>query len=114
MLAKSSASISCAGHRRRVVAGGPYLKSAPEPFDTAIAILSLVQQSKRPDVKQQIEAGRAYLTSCQLTDGSWPETTRPSGAESYAQRISTTAWATLAMLAARGKVANMLPGEAHP
>ncbi|HEV3447623.1 MAG TPA: hypothetical protein VG099_23505, partial [Gemmataceae bacterium] len=93
---------------------GPYLKSAAEPFDTAVAILSLVQQTKRPGVKHQVEAGRAYLISCQLADGSLPETTRPSGAESYAQRISTTAWATLALLAARGKVANMRPGEAHP
>jgi hypothetical protein len=85
---------------------GPYLKSAPEPFDTAVAILSLVRQTKGPDVKQQIEAGRAYLISCQLADGRWPETTRPSGAESYAQRISTTAWALLALLETRGKVAN--------
>jgi hypothetical protein len=85
---------------------GPYLKSAPEPFDTAVAVLSLIQQTERPGVKHQVEAGRAYLISCQLADGSWPETTRPSGAESYAQRISTTAWATLALLETRGKEAN--------
>ncbi|MEX0713581.1 MAG: hypothetical protein WD278_14585 [Pirellulales bacterium] len=35
----------------------------------------------------------------QLEDGSWPETTRPAGGQSYAQRISTTAWATIALLA---------------
>jgi hypothetical protein len=33
----------------------------------------------------------------QLADGSWPETTRPAGQSSYAQRISTTAWALLAL-----------------
>ena len=34
----------------------------------------------------------------QEADGSWPETTRPPGADSYAQRISTTGWALLALL----------------
>jgi hypothetical protein len=37
----------------------------------------------------------------QLADGSWPETTRPAGQASYAQRISTTAWALLALIEAR-------------
>jgi hypothetical protein len=46
-----------------------------------------------------ISRGRGYLIEKQLSDGSWPETTRPSGQESYAQRISTTGWATLALLA---------------
>jgi hypothetical protein len=40
-----------------------------------------------------------YLIDQQQADGSWAETTRPSGGESYAQRISTTAWALLALLA---------------
>ena len=48
-----------------------------------------------------IARGRAFLIARQQADGSWPETTRPSGAESYAQRISTTGWATLALLATR-------------
>jgi hypothetical protein len=48
-----------------------------------------------------IQRGRAYLLSSQQGDGSWPETTRPRGAESYAQRLSTTGWATLALLATR-------------
>jgi len=43
--------------------------------------------------------GRAYLVSIQNEDGSWTETTRPPGGESYAQRISTTGWAALALLA---------------
>jgi len=45
-----------------------------------------------------IRRGRLYLAQAQLLDGSWPETTRPSGEESYAQRISTSSWATLALL----------------
>jgi hypothetical protein len=48
-----------------------------------------------------IDRGRAYLLESQLADGSWPETTRPAGAESYAHRVSTTAWATMALLATR-------------
>ena len=32
------------------------------------------------------------------TTGRWTETTRPAGAESYAQRLSTAGWATLALL----------------
>jgi hypothetical protein len=42
--------------------------------------------------------GRAYLLSQQNADGSFPETTRPANQESYAQRISTTGWALLALL----------------
>jgi len=30
--------------------------------------------------------------------GGWPETTRPSGGVSYAEHISTTAWALYALL----------------
>ena len=49
-----------------------------------------------------IARGREYLVRRQLPDGSWVETTRPSGQESYAQRISTSAWALLAVLETRG------------
>ena len=52
-------------------------------------------------VRRMIARGRAYLIAHQHDDGSWTETTRPPGAESYAQRISTTGWATLALLATR-------------
>jgi hypothetical protein len=48
------------------------------------------------------EGGEAASRSRrQCLDGSWPETTRPADRESYAHRISTTAWATLALLATR-------------
>ncbi len=45
-----------------------------------------------------IAKGRAYLMREQLADGSWNETTRPAGQTSYAQRISTTGWALLALI----------------
>ena len=73
---------------------GPFQNAPAEVFDTAIALLALpssgVDEQKR---------GRQYLLKTQQLDGGWPETTRPSGAQSYAQRISTSAWALLALLA---------------
>jgi hypothetical protein len=50
-----------------------------------------------------IRTGRAYLIAHQQEDGSWPETTRPSGGVSYAQRMSTSAWATWALINTRPK-----------
>ncbi len=46
-----------------------------------------------------MKRGRHYLQLEQLEDGSWVETTRPAGQQSYAQYISTTGWVTLALLA---------------
>jgi hypothetical protein len=80
---------------------GPYVSSAPEPFDTAVVLLALSQYPKEPGVKEMLLRGRAFLVKTQQEDRSWPETTRPAGAQSYAQRISTTAWATLALVKTR-------------
>lgn len=77
---------------------GPFAHSPPEAFDTALALLALDRHRDRPGTLEMIRRGRAYLVSIQQEDGSWVETTRPSGAESYAQRLSTTGWATLALL----------------
>jgi hypothetical protein len=77
---------------------GLYTTSASEPFDTALAMLALLSLPGDADAQAAIARGRAFLIDGQLADGSWPETTRPAGQESYAQRISTTAWATLALL----------------
>jgi hypothetical protein len=77
---------------------GPFEKSAPEAFDTALALLALDRHRDRPGVASMIARGRAYLAESQQEDGSWSETTRPTGAESYAQRLSTAGWATLALL----------------
>ena len=54
-----------------------------------------------PSIRPLITRGRVFLIARQQPDGSWIETTRPSGAESYAQRISTTGWAAMARLATR-------------
>lgn len=67
---------------------GPYPNSPSETFDTALATIALKSRE-----------GRAYLLGIQLPEGGWPETTRPAGGQSYAQHISTSGWATLALLA---------------
>jgi hypothetical protein len=67
-------------------------------FDTALVVQALSQAREMPEAARR---GRVYLLERQQDDGSWVETTRPSGGESYAQRISTTAWALLALLASR-------------
>jgi hypothetical protein len=77
---------------------GPFALSPPEAFDTALALLALDRHRDQDGVLAMIKRGRAYLASIQQDDGSWVETTRPPGNESYAQRLSTTGWATLALL----------------
>jgi hypothetical protein len=81
---------------------GPYVTSAPEPFDTAVVLLALARQAREENAPL-LQRGRAFLVSTQRKDGSWPESTRPAGAESYAQRLSTTGWATLALLVLSGE-----------
>jgi hypothetical protein len=78
---------------------GPYAAAPPEAFDTALALLALAEVRPAPSVKSLIQRGRQFLSAQQNPDGSWPATTRPSGGESYAQRMSTTGWAMLALLA---------------
>jgi hypothetical protein len=82
---------------------GPYPKSPSEPFDTAITLLALKgaldqQEGDQQAIREKIAKGRAHLVARQLPGGGWPETTRPSGFQSYAQHISTSGWATLALL----------------
>ena len=57
-----------------------------------------LQFADLPEVAAMIHRGRSYLIGTQESDGGWPETTRPSGNLSYAHRISTTGWATQALL----------------
>jgi hypothetical protein len=40
---------------------GPYATSAPEPFDTALALLALARYPKEEGVKEMIGRGREYL-----------------------------------------------------
>ena len=77
---------------------GPYRLSPSEPFDTAVVVLALLSVRDRPQVEELIAQGRNFLLQTQLPAGGWPETTRPPGAQSYAQHISTSSWATLALL----------------
>jgi hypothetical protein len=77
---------------------GPFATSPPEAFDTAIALLALQKHTEKSGVKEMIAKGRSSLIASQQVDGSWPATTRPPGVDSYAQRMSTTAWATMALL----------------
>ncbi|MBY0493805.1 MAG: hypothetical protein K2Y23_06285 [Cyanobacteria bacterium] len=87
---------------------GPYVTAAPQVFDTALAVLALsslvaeprlARSAYRPEeLKEAIANGKKFIVSQQRPDGSWPETTRPANQESYAQRISTTGWAMLALL----------------
>jgi hypothetical protein len=85
---------------------GPYASSPSEAFDTSVALLALASlddDRARPAFDagaraSAIARGRAFLVELQQDDGSWPETTRPTGQVSYAQRISTAGWATLALL----------------
>ena len=80
---------------------GPYPGSPPEPFDTALALLALASAKNASLHGRQIAQARRFLASEQENDGSWAATTRPRGGESYAQKISTTAWVTIALLASR-------------
>lgn len=87
---------------------GPSVTAKPQVFDTAMAVLALglldteprlARSTYRPEeLKEAVAKGKGYLVSQQRPDGSWPETTRPAGQESYAQRISTVGWALLALL----------------
>ena len=81
---------------------GPYEIAPPEPFDTAIVLLALSRLEQNETNREMIAAGRRFLETTQLPDGAWPATTRPSGIESYQQKMSTTAWATIALLETDG------------
>lgn len=76
---------------------GPFLRASSEPFDTALAMIALARATDRRDVREKVRRGRTFLVASQNVDGSWAETTRPPGGESYAQRISTTSWAAMAL-----------------
>jgi hypothetical protein len=80
---------------------GPYVLSAPEVFDSAVVLLALAAVPATKEIQDMIQRGRRYLIAGQEKEGGWQETTRPSGMVSYAQQVSTSAWATWALLATR-------------
>ena len=67
-----------------------------EAFDTAVALIAL-----QPHAPEAVKRGRDWLLKNQLGPGGWRGTTRPAGGQSYAQHISTTAWALMALVATR-------------
>jgi hypothetical protein len=73
---------------------GPSLHAPAEVFDTAVVMLAL----KAAGSTSVLPRAREFLLRMQQPSGGWPETTRPAGSQSYAQHISTTSWATLALL----------------
>ncbi len=77
---------------------GPRLHAPSEPFDTAVVLLALREVNDSGRTSNPITRGRGYLIAVQQPSGGWPETTRPPGAQSYAQHISTSGWATLALV----------------
>lgn len=89
---------------------GPYTTVGAEVFDTALVLIALTERlgvaedaARLTDVERSaiaaaVARGRAWLLLQQASSGYWPETTRPAGQESYAQRLSTTGWALLALL----------------
>jgi len=79
---------------------GPHPFAPAEPFDTAVVLLAL-RESNEPKARGAMARGRAFLAARQQPGGGWPETTRPPGAQSYAQHISTSGWATLALILTR-------------
>ena len=107
-LRRNCLSILRSGQAEAIGGWGPYVTAAPQVFDTAMAVLALSSLEAEPrlarsaytvqELKDAIAGGKKYLVSQQRPDGSWPETTRPANQESYAQRISTTGWAMLALL----------------
>ena len=88
--------------RERLLAGqtsdggwGPQPKLPAEAFDTALALLAL---SSANGPSRVVERARAFLIHLQDSEGAWPETTRPAGGISYAERLSTAGWVTYALL----------------
>jgi len=97
--ARKSALAVIASGAHRDGGWGPFATSPREVFDTALVLLALAPRAETPEWKDLLRRGRAFLVATQEPAGGWPETTRPAGGTSYAQHISTSAWATLALLA---------------
>lgn len=75
-----------------------YPNTPAEPFETAMALLALNAVRDKPDVEARILKGRAFLASVQFEDGGWPAARQSTTGETYARHLSTSAWATLALL----------------
>src|SRR5690606_14921602 len=79
----------------------------PQVFETAVAVLALGELQRDPrlaraafgeeNLRTAIGRARAFLAAAQATDGSWPASAA-GGEGSDAERISTTAWALVALV----------------
>src|SRR5262245_45839241 len=77
---------------------GAFSNTPAEPFETAMALIALNTVRDRPGIEARIVKGRAFLVSVQFQDGGWPAARQSTTGETYARHISTSAWATLALL----------------
>lgn len=111
VMADRQRAISLSILRRAQGADGGWGPSADAPatvFHSAIAVLALQQYVSDPrlarstyrpeELRDALDRGRRWLAAQQLPDGSWTETMREAGTKSYAQKISTTSWALMALL----------------
>lgn len=80
---------------------GAYSKTPAEPFETAMALLALNTVRDKPEIETRIVRGRAFLVSVQIEDGGWPAARQSTTGETYARHVSTSAWATIALLATK-------------
>lgn len=76
---------------------GPYLNSPAENFDTGIALWALSVDGRQRNAAT-IRRAQKYLLDQQQPGGYWTETTRLGDVESYAHRVSTTAWVVQALI----------------
>jgi squalene cyclase len=80
---------------------GPFPKTPAQPFETAMALLALNAVRARSGIESRIAKGRAFLVSVQFEDGGWPSAVESAAGGTYARHMSTSAWATQALLATK-------------
>jgi squalene cyclase len=80
---------------------GAFSNTPAEPFETAMALIALNTVRDRAGIEARIVKGRAFLISVQFMDGGWPAARQSTTGETYARHISTSAWATLALLSTK-------------
>jgi squalene cyclase len=80
---------------------GAFARTPSEPFESAMALLAMNTVRERTGIEARIVKAREFLISVQSEDGGWPAARQSTTGETYARHISTTAWATQALLATK-------------
>jgi hypothetical protein len=80
---------------------GAFAQTPAEPFETSMALLALNSVREKPDVESRIVRGRTFLASVQFEDGGWPAERQSATGGTYARHISTSAWATMALISTK-------------